>query len=71
MHGSIWIESEDMLDGNLVKVYDINGQLKSDITLRGKSENVDISGFRNGLYFLQILDVNGGLVGTERLIINR
>ncbi|HHG84678.1 MAG TPA: T9SS type A sorting domain-containing protein [Bacteroidetes bacterium] len=57
-------------DQALIRVFDLNGQLVQELRVSKRKTHLDLTGFTNGLYFLQL--VNGNVVrATEKIMLQK
>ncbi len=54
-----------------VDVYNLMGQRVKSEELRAKSEEIDLTGQPNGVYFYRVLSENGGLIGEGKVVIQK
>lgn len=68
-NGNLTITTKNS-DTKTISIINFIGQHITTITLTGDKETIDISGFADGLYFLNCYSLNNELIGVQKIIKN-
>lgn len=58
----VYIESEHIIRNAILRIYNINGQELAKWQISNQNFNIDISDYKNGLYFLQLVSNQGIMI---------
>jgi hypothetical protein len=67
--GQFKVDFEQVRNGR-IEVMDLTGRQVHEADVNGSRANMDLSGQEEGVYFIRLIDQDGGTLGVKRLVLS-